>query len=132
MEVARHDASAVIYIDDAAGEEEGVHQRDHAAVRSPHRRPGRAGEVDAQVTARHGAVERATGRLVTRVSRGRWNGAVHIGGESCACLLFEQSARDPLTFGVVGALLILVAALASAIPAYRAMRADPNTVLRSE
>jgi ABC-type antimicrobial peptide transport system permease subunit len=47
-------------------------------------------------------------------------------------LLFEQSARDPATYGAVGVLIILVALLASAVPAVRASRADPNTALRSD
>ena len=47
-------------------------------------------------------------------------------------LLFRQSARDPAVLGTVGAVLIVVALVASAVPALRAMRADPNTVLRSD
>jgi hypothetical protein len=47
-------------------------------------------------------------------------------------LLFEQSARDPLVFGAVGVLLRLVAIIASAGPAVRAARADPNSVLRAD
>lgn len=46
-------------------------------------------------------------------------------------LLFDQSARDPLTYAIVGTTLLAVALLASAIPAARASRADPNTVLRN-
>ena len=47
-------------------------------------------------------------------------------------LLFQQSARDPAVFGVVGVLLLAVALLATSVPAARATRADPNTVLRTE
>jgi predicted permease len=47
-------------------------------------------------------------------------------------LLFEQSARDPMTYGSVGALLVLVAVVASAVPAHRATRADPNAALRAD
>jgi ABC-type antimicrobial peptide transport system permease subunit len=47
-------------------------------------------------------------------------------------LLFQQTARDPLVFGIVAAVLMCVALVASGVPALRAMRADPNTVLRSE
>ena len=47
-------------------------------------------------------------------------------------LLFEQSARDPLVFVMVAGILVMVAALASAAPAFRATRADPNRTLRSE
>jgi ABC-type antimicrobial peptide transport system permease subunit len=47
-------------------------------------------------------------------------------------LLFQQSARDPGTYGAVAGVLILVALVASAVPARRATRADPNTALRSD
>jgi ABC-type lipoprotein release transport system permease subunit len=47
-------------------------------------------------------------------------------------LLFEQSARDPLVFLSVAAILIMVAAMASTVPAWRATRADPNRTLRAE
>jgi predicted permease len=47
-------------------------------------------------------------------------------------LLFRQSARDPLVFGSVGAILLLVTVAASAMPALRATRADPNQTLRAD
>ncbi|HEV8196804.1 MAG TPA: hypothetical protein VGP87_09215, partial [Gemmatimonadales bacterium] len=47
-------------------------------------------------------------------------------------LLFQQSARDPVTYAAVGAILLGVALVASAVPALRATRADPNTALRGD
>jgi predicted permease len=47
-------------------------------------------------------------------------------------VLFEVTATDPLTFGLVAAGLLTVAAFASWIPAMRAMRVDPLTVMRAE
>jgi predicted permease len=47
-------------------------------------------------------------------------------------LLFQQSARDPAVYGLVAALLLTVALLSSALPAWQATRADPNTALRSD
>jgi predicted permease len=47
-------------------------------------------------------------------------------------LLFEQSARDPLVFAVVGLVLIVAAVSAGLAPARRAARVDPTMALRSE
>jgi putative ABC transport system permease protein len=47
-------------------------------------------------------------------------------------LLFEVSARDPLTYSAVAVMLALVALLACCIPAARATRIDPVMALRTE
>ena len=47
-------------------------------------------------------------------------------------LLFGVTANDPGTYGLVAVLLLLVALLACASPAWRAVTADPARVLRSE
>jgi len=47
-------------------------------------------------------------------------------------LLFQTSARDPVVFGGVAALLVAIAVVASAIPALRAARVDPITALRAD
>ena len=47
-------------------------------------------------------------------------------------LLFDVSERDPATFGFVVAVLLVVAAGASLIPALRASRVDPIIAIRAE
>jgi putative ABC transport system permease protein len=47
-------------------------------------------------------------------------------------LVFGVSASDPLTLVVVASALALVALVASLVPAYRASRLDPLTVLRAD
>jgi predicted permease len=47
-------------------------------------------------------------------------------------LLYDVQPSDPLTFGIVSILLITVAALASLIPAWRAIKLDPLSALRFE
>jgi ABC-type antimicrobial peptide transport system permease subunit len=86
-----------------------------------------------------GAQSRDVVRLVT--GQGIWFAGAGVaiglvGAFLCARwiqpLLFQQSARDPATYAVVGALLVVVSLAASAAPAFRATRADPNSALRSD
>ena len=47
-------------------------------------------------------------------------------------LLFQQSARDPAIYGFVAIVLLVVAVVASASPAFHAAQVDPNTALRTD
>jgi putative ABC transport system permease protein len=47
-------------------------------------------------------------------------------------LLFDVTPQDPLTLAVAGASLIVMAILASTVPASRAARVDPMITLRGE
>ena len=47
-------------------------------------------------------------------------------------ILFDVSPVDPLTYGSVAIVLIMVAVLASVLPAHRAANVDPMSALRSE
>jgi putative ABC transport system permease protein len=47
-------------------------------------------------------------------------------------LVFGVSASDPVTLATVAATLAVVALVASAVPAYRALRLDPVAVLRGD
>lgn len=55
-----------------------------------------------------------------------------IGSRWLQPLLYRQSARDPLTYIAIGVVMVAVALIASAIPAARAARVDPNRALRAE
>jgi len=58
--------------------------------------------------------------------------AALVAGRYVAPLLFQTSPRDPLVLGAVAALLFLTSVAASALPALRASRVDPNRALRDE
>jgi len=47
-------------------------------------------------------------------------------------LLFNVGASDPSAYASAGTLLFVVAVLACAVPAFRAMRLQPAAVLRNE
>lgn len=53
-------------------------------------------------------------------------------GRAVSSLLFDVGSTDPLTFATVCALMLLVAALASLVPARRAARVDPVEALRGD
>jgi ABC-type antimicrobial peptide transport system permease subunit len=52
------------------------------------------------------------------------------GARMIQSFLFDVSTKDPLTFAAVGGLLILVAIVASFMPALRAVRLNPVAALR--
>lgn len=56
-----------------------------------------------------------------------WVVSVRIGD-----LLFGVTSRDPFTYGVVAATLLVTAVLASVVPAHRASRTDPLMTLKAE
>src|SRR5205085_1635692 len=53
-------------------------------------------------------------------------GVALAGGRWIGPLLFQESPTDPVVFGIVAAVLLLVALGATAIPAIAASRVDPN------
>lgn len=59
-------------------------------------------------------------------------GAALGGGRFVASLLYHVSAHDPASIGVAAATLVMVAGAASYLPARRAARVDPLTVLRAD
>lgn len=54
------------------------------------------------------------------------------GSKAIESMLFRVDARDPLTFVAVTAILGMLALAASSVPALKASRVDPMTVLRAE
>jgi putative ABC transport system permease protein len=59
-------------------------------------------------------------------------GGAYALGRFAANLLYEVKPTDPLTYIALSALVLSIAMIASWIPARRAQRVDPVTVLRNE
>jgi putative ABC transport system permease protein len=88
------------------------------------------------------AIGATRGRIVRLVLREgmTWTGLGIIAGligafaatRLMATLLFEIPARDPITFAAIGGAVTVVALMASAIPAVRAVRVDPTIAMRAE
>jgi putative ABC transport system permease protein len=57
--------------------------------------------------------------------------ALYVFTRLIASMLFGVSPTDTATFGSIGALLVIVALVASWLPARRAARTSPMTALRS-
>ena len=63
-------------------------------------------------------------------NRGR-NGDSVLRGRLVSTMMFGMSPADPVTFGVVCGVLLIVAMLAAIVPARRASRIDPTVALTS-
>ena len=59
-------------------------------------------------------------------------GAAFYGGRVMETVLFGVQPRDPVIFGATGVLLVLVALVATILPAYRASHVDPAEALRAD
>jgi putative ABC transport system permease protein len=88
------------------------------------------------------ALGAATGRVLLLIVR---NGMALVGigviaglvggiaaGRLVEAQLFQTASSDPVVLGSVASLLLVITCLATAIPARRASRIDPHTVLRGE
>jgi hypothetical protein len=74
----------------------------------------------------------AEGLHVAAVGVGIGVAAALAAGRWVEGLLYEVSAHDPLVIGSIVGMLLLVAAAASLVPAWRATRVDPSVALRAE
>jgi putative ABC transport system permease protein len=72
------------------------------------------------------------GALLTAIALGIGVVIALAAGRFVEPLLFQVSSRDPMIYGGVVGTLLLVAIAASAWPALRAARVDPNVALRSD
>jgi putative ABC transport system permease protein len=72
------------------------------------------------------------GLLLTVVGVAIGVGVALIGGFALGSLLIGIGPADPVSFGGAAAVLLLVGAVASYVPARDASSVDPGTALRSE
>ena len=82
-----------------------------------------------QMVLRQGIVQLAIG---LSIGVGLALGLATLAGSAIQTILFGVSARDPLTYGVVIALITVVSLIATLVPAQRASRVDPMIALRAE
>ena len=76
----------------------------------------------------HGGGAQIAGTTITLVPLG----LTLVGGRWVAELLYDTSPREPMVLAAVAAGLLMVAALASLLPARRAARVSPMVALRAE
>jgi putative ABC transport system permease protein len=82
-----------------------------------------------QMVLKQGAMQLALGLFL---GLGMALGLATAAGAGIQNILFGVSARDPLTYGVVVALITVVSLIATLVPARRATRVDPMIALRAE
>jgi ABC-type antimicrobial peptide transport system permease subunit len=58
--------------------------------------------------------------------------AATLAGNGIQNVLYGVTARDPLTYGAVSAVIAIVAFMATLVPARRATRVDPIVALRAD
>jgi len=72
------------------------------------------------------------GMILALVGIGTGLAVAIVAARFVSSLVYEISASDPLTYLTIGATLLVVAVVATLIPAYRATRFDPMNALRYE
>jgi predicted permease len=72
------------------------------------------------------------GRRMAAVGAVIGAGVAYLAGRIVSSRLYEVSASDPIVLGGAAALVVIIALVATMIPAWRASRLDPARVLRSE
>jgi putative ABC transport system permease protein len=82
-----------------------------------------------RIVLRQGMIQLAVGLAI---GLGLALGLATLAGSGIQNILFGVTARDPLTYTVVVALITAVSLIATLVPAYRATRVDPQIALRAE